>query len=169
MTKKIHFILRPHPLASALEAPIKLNVNGNKFEVPFDTKTNLPAGVQRHGGTNDGAGFVMVAEDGTGAVVAFVAGVLGRVYSIGDMLSAQDGFLLGRKDASPRALLALFREYIAWASANPKVYEIGASWSDAISGSDNFEAVYLAEGFVPCAQTFRRPNCTSNTNGAEDV
>ena len=111
--------------------------------------------IQRHGGAHDGAGFVMVSER-DGRIEAFVAGQLDRVYSIGDMLCAQDCFLLGTKDCPPRVLVALFDKYLSWAAANPKVYEIGASLNDAIPGSENFEDIYLRRGFVECAHTFRR-------------
>lgn len=122
------------------------------------TRKLISSAVQRHGGTNDGATFVMVAEDGDGQVEAFVMGALDRVYGIGTMLSAQDVFLIGRKTCSPRVLTRLFRAYVDWAAGNPRVFEIGASHNDAIPGSEGFDTIYRQHGFAPCATTYRRDN-----------
>lgn len=113
---------------------------------------------QRHGNTNEGGTFLMVAEDDAGDIAGFCMGSLGRVYGVGKLLVAMDNYLLGRADCPARVLLNLFELYVGWASANPKVAEIGASWSDALPGSDKWTPIFVRMGFTPCAQSFRRVN-----------
>jgi hypothetical protein len=120
---------------------------------------------QRHGGTNDGAMFLMVAVDETDAVEAFILGSIGRLYGICKELVASDDLLLGREDCNPRALVPLFRSYIAWAEANPRVIEIGASWSDTIPGNEGITALFERSGFALCGKVYRRDAGAS----AEDV
>ncbi len=111
--------------------------------------------IGRNGGTKEGAAFVHVAVKDSG-VVAFVAASLGRVYSIGVKLAACDHFLVGYKDVPAPVLDRLLAAYIAWAEANPLVHEIGASWSDAIPGSNRFDPAFRRRGFSPCATTYRK-------------
>lgn len=111
--------------------------------------------IQRNGGTNEGGTFVHVAVK-DGKVTAFVAASLSRIYGIGVYLGACDHFLIGYADCPPSVLDRLLDAYIEWASNNPKVVEIGASWSDAIPGSERFDLIYPRKGFSPCARTFRR-------------
>lgn len=110
----------------------------------------------RHGHTNDGGMFLMVAEDADNQIAAFMLGSLGRVYGVGRKLCATDHYLLGRRDASALILGRLFMAYLEWAMANPRVIEIGASWSDAVPGSQAMGPFYERNGFTPCAQTYRR-------------
>lgn len=112
---------------------------------------------QRHGGTTDGATFLMVSER-KGEVEAFMLGSLSRVYIIGDALCASDTFLLGRQGCSPVILMRLLDAYIAWAEANPRVCEIGLSWADSIPGSATIQRAYTRRGFTECARTYRRDN-----------
>ena len=118
---------------------------------------------QRHGGTNEGGMFLMVAEDDAGEIAGFMMGSLGRVYGVGKLLCATDNYLLGRRDCPPRVLVNLFELYVGWASANPKVIEIGASWSDAVAGSHAMAHVFERRGFTLCSQTYR---LLSNVKGA---
>lgn len=110
---------------------------------------------QRHGGTNEGATWLQVAESARG-IEAFILGTLARVYLVGRKLVAQDVFLLGCDDSDPRTILPLVRSYIGWAQDNPRVVEINLSWSDALPGAERFAALYEREGFVRCGGTFRR-------------
>lgn len=112
---------------------------------------------QRHGGTNDGASWLMVNEV-DGAVDAFILGMLTPIYVIGDKLGATDIFLLGRKSASPRTLMRLMDGYIGWAEKNPKVYEIGLSWANTIQGGEKFARHFEARGFTLTSQTYSRVN-----------
>lgn len=110
---------------------------------------------QRHAGVHDGSTFFMVAVDDDDAIAAFMLGSLGRTYGVGRKLCAQDHYLLGRADCPPRVLVELFEHYLTWAQLNPRVIEIGASWSDAIPGSQAMGAIYERRGFQLCAQTYR--------------
>lgn len=112
----------------------------------------------RHGQTNDGATFLMLAEDDAGEIAAFMFGSLSRVYGIGRKLCAADHFLLGRPDTPPRVLIRLFERYVAWASGNPRVIEIGASHSDVMAGSERMGAQYERMGFTLCARSYRSTN-----------
>lgn len=127
----------------------------DEVDVPFARKMFAYA-AQRHGNTNEGGMFLMVAEDESGDVAAFCMGSLGRVYGVGKRLCATDNYLLGRAGCPPRVLVNLFDAYVQWASTNPRVIEIGASWSDAIPGSQAMEHVFERRGFIACAHTYRR-------------
>lgn len=129
----------------------------DEVDVPFARKMFAYA-AQRHGNTNEGGMFLMVAEDTAGEIAAFCMGSLGRVYGVGKRLVACDNYLLGRKDCPAIVLRNLFELYVGWASGNPRVAEIGASWSDALPGSDKWTPIFKRMGFEPCAQSFRRLN-----------
>lgn len=129
----------------------------DEVDLPFARKMFAFA-AQRHGHTNDGGMFLMVAEDESGSIAAFCMGSLGRVYGVGKKLAASDNYLLGRRDCPPRVLVNLFELYVGWATANPRVIEIGASWSDAVPGSEAMSTVFERRGFTPCAQSYRRVN-----------
>lgn len=91
-----------------------------------------------------GASFVQVVEK-EGKVVGFMAGVLNRVYNIFDKLCAADVFLVNHSGAI-KDTLSLIDNYIAWAKRNPKVIEIGLSWSDAIPHSSEIANIYRRKG-----------------------
>lgn len=111
--------------------------------------------IHRHGGTVDGATFVMVAE-GPEGIDAFVMGVLNRVYHVGTMLAAQDVFLIGRKECDPRALNGLLDAYLDWGLSNPRVFEVFASWIDTIPGAERMGAPFRRKGFTKCGEIWRR-------------
>lgn len=128
-------------------------------DVPIDepiARKFLASCVQRHGGQTEGSTFIMVHEDAEGQPDAFVLGILARVYAIGTRLAASDVFLLGRKSANTRVLMRLLDRYIAWADANPRVYEIGVSWADSIPGNNGLIPALKRRGFSMHAQSFRR-------------
>lgn len=129
----------------------------DEVDVPYARKMFAFA-AQRHGGTNEGGMFLMVAEDDEGEIAGFCMGSLGRVYGVGKRLVAVDNYLLGRKNCPARVLLNLFELYVGWAAGNPKVLEIGGSISDAIPGSEGWLPIFKRMGFEPCAQSFRRLN-----------
>lgn len=91
-----------------------------------------------------GASFLKVIER-DGEIVSFMAGTLSRIYGIGTRLCASDLFLLS-KTKSLKDILALIDEYISWAKANPKVIEIGLSWSDALPKGEDIANIYKRKG-----------------------
>lgn len=111
---------------------------------------------QRHGGTTDGATFLMIAESDEGEIEAFILGSLCRLYGVFNILGATDNFLVGRKGCDPRAMNRLLDAYMAWADANPRVYEVSLSWADTFPGSDKIIAVYERRGFTLYGKSFRR-------------
>ncbi len=111
---------------------------------------------QRHGGTNEGAMFLMVAEQGDGTIDAFMLGHLARIYMVGDKLVATDLFLIGHRNCDPRCMNGLIEHYLAWAEENPKVHEIVLSWSDAVPESGAINALYERKGFTLCGTSYRR-------------
>jgi hypothetical protein len=141
----------------AARVPDTCYAGRDEVDVPYARKIFAYA-AQRHGGTNDGAMFLMVAEDDAGEIAGFVMGTLGRVYGVGKKLCATDNYLLGRKDCPARVLRNLFELYVGWASGNRRVVEVGASFSDALPGSEGWAPVFKRMGFDPCAQSFRRIN-----------
>lgn len=108
----------------------------------------LIAGMTQQG---PGATHVTVLEE-EGEVVGFVAGVLNRVYNIGNRLVSNDLFLVNEGKAG--GIFKLIDAYIAWASANPKVIEIGLSWTDAIPGADRLSKIYQRKGFDQIGEHF---------------
>lgn len=90
------------------------------------------------------ATFLDVAER-DGKIVAFLAGSCSRVYNIGEELVTSDLFLIN-EGGHAADTLALVDSYIAWAKSQPKVIEIGLSWSDAAGGA-GIAAVFKRKGF----------------------
>ncbi len=88
-----------------------------------------------------------------GEVTGFVAGSLSRVYSIGEKLVASDHFLINEK-ASLTTTMRLLDAYIDWARNNPKVIEIGLSWSDALPGAEAVAQLYKRKGFHKVGEQF---------------
>ena len=103
--------------------------------------TGLVAGQTQQG---VGATYLQVAET-DGKVTGFVAGMLNRVYNIGTKLVANDLFLVNEA-GSLKTTMALIDGYIAWARANPKVIEVGLSWSDALPGANIIADIYRRKG-----------------------
>lgn len=118
----------------------------------------LAQAIQRNGGTNDGATLVNVVEDGAGEIAAFFVGMLSRVYFVGDMLCAQDMFLVARDDAPALATRRLLSAYFQWAGANPLVHEINLSHTDVLPEGKRIGPLYERMGFVRCGAIYRRGN-----------
>lgn len=110
--------------------------------------TGAIAGQKQNG---PGASFVQVAEE-DGKVVGFMVGVLNRIYNVGDKLAASDVFLIneGRNFNGFKML----DNYVSWAESNPKVIEIGLSWSDAIPSAKDIASVYRRKGFTLTGEQF---------------
>lgn len=95
--------------------------------------------------TGPQASFCAVAEqDG---IVGFMAGVLDRVYHIGDRLVANDAYLYVRPKARAAHSLRLIDAYIRWATGNPKVIEVKLSWTDVLPGAERIGELYGRKGF----------------------
>lgn len=122
----------------------------------------VAAFVQRHGGSHDGATLVMVSETEGKVVEGFMLGALDRVYHIGKRLSANDVFLYV-SDYAPRTdALRMFEAYMSWATNNPKVAVIKASYTDAIEGAGRMVGVYERKGFHKIGEIFERLNETED-------
>lgn len=104
----------------------------------------LVAGQNQHG---PGATYLAVIEASGSEVVGFMAGSLNRVYGIGDKLVATDNFLITNHRAKTSDFLKLIDGYTAWAKANPKVIEIGLSWTDAMHRGEALARLYQRKGF----------------------
>lgn len=76
-----------------------------------------------------------------------MAGVLDRVYHIGDRLTANDVYLYVRPTARAAHSLQLIDAYLRWATGNPKVIEIKLSWTDALPGAARIGELYGRKGF----------------------
>lgn len=156
-------ILRP---ARAVDAPTLVAILAERYPemryagtVAIDetyARKVLSQASFKHGHTNDGGMFLMVAEDDASVIQAFMLAFLSRVYLFGDKLWAQDGILMARKDAPARAASQLIDAFMDWASDNPKVVEINTSWTDIMPTGPLMDRVYRAKGFVPCGAIYRR-------------
>lgn len=111
--------------------------------------------ITRHGGQHEGGALVTVIEV-AGEVQAFIVGMLDRVYHIGDRLAANDVYLYARPVAGVTAARRLLKAYVAWAEANPKVFEIRLSWTDTMEGADRIGDVYEKMGFRRCGAIYER-------------
>ena len=124
-------------------------------DAPYARKL-LAQAIQRHGGRFDGASLVNVITDGEGVIQSFCVGVLNRVYMIGDLLCAQDMFLVATPEAPKMSGSRLLSAYVEWAITNPHVFEIQLSHTDAVPESDRIGAVYERMGFEKCGAVYRR-------------
>jgi hypothetical protein len=96
--------------------------------------------------------LVLVAEQ-TGEPVAFIAGILDRVYQIGKKLTAQDLFFVNER-GTVGDTLKLLDGYIAWARSIRAVLEIVVSWSDTLPGAEQVAKLYERKGFSKCGEMF---------------
>jgi hypothetical protein len=136
-----------------------------EVDQPYARKM-LAGAIGRHGGTTEGGCFVMVAVDADDCPQAFVLGSLERVYGVGNKLAASPNYQVGRKGVSAFVLDRLFDAYVAWADANPRVYEIGASWSNALPGSERFAAAFKRRGFEKIVEVY---SVTRPTTQQQDI
>lgn len=125
------------------------------IDEPYARKT-VAALIHRHGGIHDGGTCAYVATDGAGEIEGFIIGLLDRVYHVGDMLCANDVFLVCSDRADATAMPKLVSAYLDWADTNPKVYEIHLSWSDALETGCRMGPVFMRKGFTRCGEVFRR-------------
>lgn len=111
--------------------------------------TSMVAGQNQKG---PGATYAMVAVK-DGKVVGFMAGSLNRVYGVGDKLVATDNYLIN-SGTNISDTLKLIDGYIQWAKSNPKVIEIGLSWTDATPGADAVASIYKRKGFYKVGEQY---------------
>lgn len=95
---------------------------------------------------------VFVAEQ-DGAVVAFIAGILDRIYQIGTKLAAQDLFFVN-EGGSVGDTLKLLDCYVGWARSIRAVLEIVVSWSDTLPGAEQVAKLYERKGFAKCGEIY---------------
>jgi hypothetical protein len=96
--------------------------------------------------------LVLVAEQ-DGKVVAFIAGVLDRLYGIGAKLRASDLFFVN-EDGSVGDTLKLIDGYIAWARAIRAVLEISLSWVDTLPGAERAAGLFAHKGFTKTGEVW---------------
>lgn len=111
--------------------------------------------IHRHGHTHEGGALVMVAVRDQ-RVEGFMVGILDRVYHVTDKLAANDVFLYCSDKAHPADFIKLFDAYVSWASNNPKVVEIKASWTDVLPDAERVSALYERKGFRRCGGIYER-------------
>lgn len=114
----------------------------------------LVASQNQHG--PGGTYLAVIETDDDQEVVGFMAGSLNRVYGIGDKLVATDNFLITNHRAQSRDFLRLIDGYVEWAKTNPKVIEIGLSWTDAMQRGEALAKLYQRKGFTRVGEQFER-------------
>lgn len=95
---------------------------------------------------------ILVAEY-AGEPVAFIAGVLDRVYQIGKKLTAHDLFFVN-EGGSVGDTLKLLDGYLAWARSIRAVLEIKVSWTDTLPGAAQVAKLYERKGFSKCGEVY---------------
>jgi hypothetical protein len=140
----------------ALEGLIRRQHAASKYAASCDisdkalesTMLGLIAG---QGQNSVGASHVAVAER-EGKIVGFIAGVLHRIYFIGNKLEAGDLFFVN--EGTLADALGLLDSFIAWAKNNPKVLTIKLSWSDTIPGAENVTKLFYRKGLRMCGEVW---------------
>lgn len=112
---------------------------------------------QRHGGSHDGATCLFVHER-KGVIGGFVAGMLDRVYHVGEDLWATDVFIHVKAGEPASTVRDLLNAYVEWAEGNPRVFEVRLSASYATEDGKRVCAVFERMGFEECGRTYRREN-----------
>lgn len=136
-----------------------------EVDQPYARKL-IASAIGRHGGTNEGSTFVMVAVDADDQPQAFILGALSRVYQVGNRLAACDQYLVGRSSVSAFVLDQLLDAYIAWAADIPKVYEIGASFANTIPQAERFRAAFERRGFTKVGEVYSQIQSEESTMGS---
>jgi hypothetical protein len=95
---------------------------------------------------------LFVAEE-NGEPVAFIAGVLDRVYGIGAKLTANDLFFVN-EGGGIGDTLHLLDHYIVWARSIRAVLEIKLSWTDTLPGAEQVAKLYQRKGFTKSGEIY---------------
>ena len=120
-----------------------------------EIKSLLVNAIQRHGLTSAGGACVFVSEH-EGVVDGFIAGLLDRVYHIGDKLSATDFFLYVASDGAPASAGGLIDAFVDWALAIEAVAEIRLAATDIIQDYERTAALYRRKGFTQTGVIYER-------------
>ena len=120
-----------------------------------ETKLLLVQAIQRHGLTTAGGSCVFVSEH-DGAVDGFIAGLLDRVYHIGNKLSASDFFFYVAPGGSPTSAGSLADAYIDWALGIEAVIVIQLAATDIIQNYERAAALYRRKGFIQTGVIYER-------------
>ena len=111
--------------------------------------------IQRHGLASAGGACVFVSEH-EGAVDGFIAGLLERVYHIGEKLSATDFFFYVAPDGSPASAGGLLDAFIDWALGVDEMIEMRLGATDAIQDYERTAALYRRKGFTQTGVIYER-------------
>ena len=120
-----------------------------------EIKALMMHAIQRHGLAQDGGACVFVSEH-QGAVDGFIAGLLERVYHVGDKLSAADVFFYVAPDGSPGSADGLIDAYVDWAIGIEAVIEIRLGATDIIQDYQRTAALYRRKGFIQTGVIYER-------------
>lgn len=126
---------------------------GEIAEKAADNLLTTAIASQNHRGPQ--GSHVVIAEH-NGEPVGFMVGVLDRVYSVGNKLTANDLFLYVRPGAPPRTVIDLLDSYLEWASGIRAVIEIMLSYSDALPGAERIAPLYERMGFKESGRMYER-------------
>lgn len=91
-------------------------------------------------------GSCLFVVERNGKIVAFIAGVLDRIYFFLSKLRATDIFLINQGGMASDTV-RLVDAYTDWARSIRAVDEITLSWSDAIPGAARISKLYARKGF----------------------
>ena len=120
-----------------------------------EIKALMMQAIQRHGLAQVGGACVFVSEH-QGAVDGFIAGVLERVYHVGDKLSAADVFFYVMPDGSPGSAGGLIDAFVDWALGIEAVIEIRVGATDIIQDYQRTAALYRRKGFIQTGVIYER-------------
>jgi hypothetical protein len=88
-----------------------------------------------------------------GKAVAFIAGIVDRIYGVGAKLKAQDLFFVN-EHGTVGDTLKLVDAYLAWARSIRAVLEISLSWIDTMPGAEKVGQLYARKGLRKCGEIF---------------
>lgn len=120
-----------------------------------EIKSLMMQAIQRHGLAQAGGACVFVSEHHD-AVDGFIAGLLERIYHVGDRLSATDFFFYVDPDGSPASASGLIDAFIDWALGIEGVIEIRLGATDIIQDYQRTAALYRRKGFVQTGVIYER-------------
>ena len=120
-----------------------------------EIKALMMQSIQRHGLAQAGGSCIFVTEH-QGAVDGFIAGLLERVYHVGDKLSATDFFFYVAPDGSPASAGGLIDAFVDWARGVEAVIEIRLGATDIIQDYQRTAALYRRKGFIQTGVIYER-------------
>ena len=143
-------------LAELLEQAHRRSKYANRTTVNIkEIKSLMMNAIQRHGLVSVGGSCVFVSEPND-MVDGFIAGMLDRVYHIGDKLSASDFFFYVAPDGSWDSASGLADAYIEWAQNIKDVIVIQLAATDVIQDYQRTAALYRRKGFAQTGVIYER-------------